>query len=206
MVPEPPGGRTDPVVAKAVRRAGAALLDAGYDVLELTPPRYEEAVAVWRQFLLGDLNAILDDILPLMGHDPAQFLRAVGSPPLDGKTMSQLFMTRHGIARAWSEFLARHPLELPFEIGFDVREPEATMELLRPVTPANLLGLPSACVPAGRDETTGLPIGVLVTGGRFREDLCLDAAEAIEQRLGLPTPIDPVESATHGAGERNRRV
>jgi amidase len=65
------------------------------------------------------------------------------------------------------------------------------MELMRPVVPANLLGLPSACVPAGRDEATGLPIGVLLTGPRFREDLCLDAAEAIEQRCHLNTPIDP---------------
>ena len=63
---------------------------------------------------------------------------------------------------------------------------------MRPVVPANLLGLPSACVPAGRDETTGVPIGVLVTGQRFREDLCLEAAEAIEARLGLVTPIEPV--------------
>jgi amidase len=66
------------------------------------------------------------------------------------------------------------------------------MELMRPVVPANLMGLPSACVPAGRDEATGLPIGVLVTGPRLREDLCLEAAEAIEARLGLATPIDPV--------------
>ena len=63
---------------------------------------------------------------------------------------------------------------------------------MRPVVPANLLGLPSACVPAGRDEATGLPIGVLITGQRFREDLCLEAAEAIEARLGIATPIDPV--------------
>jgi amidase len=47
-------------------------------------------------------------------------------------------------------------------------------------------------VPAGRDNATGLPIGVLLTGQRFREDLCLDAAEAVEARLGLQTPIDPV--------------
>ena len=65
------------------------------------------------------------------------------------------------------------------------------MELIRPVVPANLLGLPSACVPAGRDEVSGLPIGVLVTGPRLREDLCLEAAEAIESRLGVTTPIDP---------------
>jgi amidase len=205
MVPEPPGGRTDPAVAKAVRRAGAALLDAGYDVVEVTPPRYADAVATWRQFLLGDLNAILDTLLPIMGQDGASFLAAVRSPLLDGKTMSLMLMTRHAIARDWSQFLARHPLvltptwaQLPFENGFDVREPEATLELMRPVAPANLLGLPSACVPAGRDEPTGLPVGVIVTGGRFREDLCLDAAEAIEQRLGLSTPIDPVDHAPMG--------
>jgi amidase len=46
--------------------------------------------------------------------------------------------------------------------------------------------------PAGRDQETGLPIGVLITGRRLREDLCLEAAEAIEARLGLATPIDPV--------------
>lgn len=50
------------------------------------------------------------------------------------------------------------------------------MEMVRPVLPANLLGLPSARVPAGRDQATGLPIGAL-TGLRFREDLCFDAAE-----------------------------
>jgi amidase len=70
-------------------------------------------------------------------------------------------------------------------------ETRKRMKALRPVVPANLLGLPSACVPAGRDEATGLPIGVLLTGARFREDLCLDAAEAIEQRCRLSTPINP---------------
>jgi len=42
------------------------------------------------------------------------------------------------------------------------------------------------------DPATGLPIGVLITGRRLREDLCLEAAEAIEARLGVATPIDPV--------------
>jgi amidase len=30
-----------------------------------------------------------------------------------------------------------------------------------------------------------------VIGPRYREDLCLDAAAAIEDRLGILTPIDP---------------
>ena len=54
----------------------------------------------------------------------------------------------------------------------------------------NLLGLPSVAVPTG--VVGGLPQGVQLIGDRFREDLCLDAAEAIEDSLGLVTPIDPV--------------
>jgi len=37
----------------------------------------------------------------------------------------------------------------------------------------------------------GLPQAVQIIGGRYREDLCLDAAEAIEERLGVITPIEP---------------
>jgi amidase len=98
-------------------------------------------------------------------------------------------------------FMAETPLvlspcwtQLPFEHGFDAAiaaNAAKTLEMMRPVMPANILGLPSACTPAGRDAKTGLPIGVLVTGPRMREDLCLDAAEAIEAHLGLDTPIDP---------------
>jgi amidase len=203
VVPEPPGGATDPAVRDAVRRAADALAEAGYDIVDACPPRYGEAIAVWGQFLLGDFAAVLDQLLPLIGRDGTTFITRVNSTasPPDHKAMSQIFINRHGIARAWSEFLAQYPLlltptwtKLPFEHGFDVATPEgtaATMELMRPVVPANLLGLPSACVPAGRDEATGLPIGVLLTGPRFREDLCLDAAEAIEQRCRLSTPINP---------------
>jgi amidase len=44
-------------------------------------------------------------------------------------------------------------------------------------------------VPVG--VANGLPQVVQVIGPRFREDACLDAAEAIEARLGTITPIDP---------------
>jgi amidase len=204
VVPEPPGGSTDPVVAAVVRRAADILANAGYDVVNVCPPRYEDATTCWAKFVVGDFRAILARLLPLLGRDGAAFIAASDSmvAPLDATGMSMLFMDRDGIARAWSQFLAEHPLvltptwtQLPFEHGFDVATPAgtaATMEMVRPVLPANLLGLPSACVPAGRDEASGLPIGVLLTGRRFREDLCLDAAETIEARLGLDAPIDPV--------------
>ncbi|MFA5941345.1 MAG: amidase [Sinimarinibacterium sp.] len=203
VLPAPPGGTCDPVVSQAVRRAADALASGGYEVVDACPPRYEEACAAWSELLLGDFAVILNQLAPLMGEGGRTFLNiaAQAVPPLaNAAAFSQLMLRRHGIARAWSQFFAQHPLllsptwtQLPFEHGFDI-SPEgaaATIEMIRPVMPANLLGLPSACVPAARDAASGLPIGVLLTGPLFREDLCLDAAEAIEARCALPTPIDP---------------
>ena len=53
VVPEPPGGTTDPAVAAAVRTAATFLADAGYKVEEVTPPYYEEAIATWAQLSAG---------------------------------------------------------------------------------------------------------------------------------------------------------
>src|SRR5215510_770635 len=205
VLPEPPGGGTDPKVAAAVRRAAQALVDAGYVVEETCPPRYDDAIGCWRRLIMGDFGSVLALLSPMMGADAMAFLNNFNQdiPPLaDVAAWSQLMAERDGIARAWSTFMAERPLllsptwtQLPFEHGFDSATPQgtaATMELMRPVVPANLMGLPSACVPAGRDADTGLPVGVLITGPRFREDLCLEAAEAIEARLGVATPIDPV--------------
>jgi amidase len=204
VVPAPPGGSVDPQVSAAVRRAADVLANAGYEMVETCPPRYEEAIAVWARFIIGDFASVLGRLVPMMGEDGVTFLNALTAAvpaPTDTASMSALFAQRDGVARAWSTFMSDHPLilsptwtQLPFEHGFDASSPQAalaTMELMRPVAPANLIGLPSACVPAGRDAATGLPIGVLLTGRRFREDLCLEAAEAVEKELALPTPIDP---------------
>src|SRR5437868_1108957 len=186
-------------------RVPEALTEAGDVVEEACPPRYEDAVSCWTRLIMGDFGSVLPMLSPMMGADATTFLNNFNAdvPPLgDVAAWSQLMAERDGIARAWSTFMAGTPLllsptwtQLPFEHGFDSATPAgaaATKALMRPVVPANLLGLPSACVPAGRDEETGLPIGVLITGQRLREDLCLEAAEAIEARLGFATPIDPV--------------
>ena len=111
-----------------------------------------------------------------MGKDGRFYFSTAGAsvPPLDAAAMSRVFTVRYSLARAWSQFMAQYPLvlspvwtQLPFEVGFDVAAPEnvvATGQMSRPVLPSNLFGLPSACVPAGRDAATGLPIGVLLTG------------------------------------------
>jgi amidase len=175
----------------------------GYVVEEVAPPRYEDAVSTWAALIVSDFRAVADQLLPIMGKDGAFFFQTAMSsvPLLDATGFSRLFIARDGVARAWSQFMADYGLilsptltQLPFEEGFDAASEDnvaATMEMIRPVVPANLIGLPSACVPAGLDPATGLPIGVLLTGRRMRDMECLDATEAIEASFRLPTPIDP---------------
>ena len=77
----------------------------------------------------------------------------------------------------------------PFEHGWDAESAAnamATLEMMRCVMPANVLGLPSAAVPAGLVD--GVPVGVLLTADRFADDVALDAAEVVEAALGLDTP------------------
>jgi amidase len=205
VVEAPPGAPTHPAISAAVRAAAGALAGAGYQVEAIVPPRYEEAVEVWRLYIMGDLDDAMNLMKPMMCKGGRDFLDAsrVSTPMIETvSAMSAIYGQRDAIAREWSMFMAETPLvlspcwtDLPFEHGFDAATPAnapRTLEIMRPVVPANLLGLPSACTPAGRDKETGLPIGVLLTGPRMREDLCLDAAEAVEARLGLATPIDPV--------------
>lgn len=201
VLAEPPGTTVHPAVRDAVRRAADALADAGYAVRDGAPPEYEAALETWARLLGADFASVLPQLQMAMGEDAWRFLQASAersTAPTDLPGFSMLLAQRDGIARAWSMFMAETPLVLTpvwttpaFAHGFDLRDAAAVNALMRPVMPANLLGLPAACVPAGDDPQTGLPVGVQIMGARFRDDLCLDAAEAIERALPPVTPIDP---------------
>ncbi|MFN4088690.1 MAG: amidase family protein [Alphaproteobacteria bacterium] len=123
---------------------------------------------------------------------------AVAPLDLDGYMTALAERSRH--VRAWALFLERYPIVLtpvsaepPFAIGFDTDSAESmerTIVAQRVQTAVPLIGMPAASVPVG--HVGGLPLGVHLIGPRFREDLVLDAAEVIEARHGLATPIDPV--------------
>src|SRR6201981_1603575 len=84
VLAEPPGGKIDPVVTAAVRRAAEALADAGYAVEEVSPPRYEDAIACWARLIMGDFASVLDPLSQLMGADALAFLNVANQavPPL----------------------------------------------------------------------------------------------------------------------------
>lgn len=199
LVPEPAGGDTDPDIAEGVRRAGRALEEAGYDVEEVDPPRVLDTYLAWRELMTTSLTDVPVPLDTVMGPDAIRFLELSTEDFAAAASDALLHRTRFGIARAWREFFTTYPLivgptwALPqFPLGFDIRDKESALRVLetvRFVLPANLLGLPAACVPVGM--ANDLPTGVQVIGDIFREDLCLNAAEAIEQSVGVFTPIDP---------------
>ena len=201
-----PGGRgVDPTVVSGLARAAQALRDAGYTVEEAEPPGVEEAAALWALVVYAELRPHLERLRALASPDAmryADLTLALEAPAtLDGYMAA--FQSRPRLQRDWGAFLARYPVVLgpvsthaPFVVGYDIAGPEAAAAVrrsLRLTLATTFLGLPAVAVPAGTAEVEGrtLPLGVQVIAAAGADARALDAAQAIEARLGLPTPIDP---------------
>ena len=201
LVPEPAGGSTDPNVAEGVRVAGRALEAAGWEVEEIQPPKLEQAYLGWSLLMMSDLASQREVLEMALSEESMGFLNngaeAFGDPT--PATMTASHQLRLEVARAWAEFQVTYPYivgptwtQKPFAHGFDIIDFDSGMkvlEMMRFVLPQNLLGIPAVCVPTG--VAGGMPTGVQVTGRRFREDECFDAAKVIEASVGVLTPIDP---------------
>jgi len=189
-------------VAAAIAQAAKALADAGYEIVAEKTPGFAQAFALWfemfipefRRFMHADFERDGD-----AGVRTAMRLMAENIPDRGVDAHLKALAERTRLMRDWYAFLARTPLvlapvctELPYAQGFDIESAARTMEIWRQsatLMAIPVLGLPGMAVPTGVAE--GLPVGVQIIGPRFREDLCLAAAEAIEARVPRITPIDP---------------
>jgi amidase len=194
-----PGFPADPAVVTALGVAAGRLADAGYVIEEAAAPALERAGELFYQIMstwgrAREQQPAVDAVAP---GEFARFWAAFAGPwtAASGKHGFDPMMERAVIARAWDSWMATAPLVLApvcaspaFEVGTDL-EPQwqaGWPAAIRVTVAVNLLGLPSVAVPVGL--AGGLPQGVQIIGPRFREDLCLDAAEAVEAPL---TPINP---------------
>ena len=201
LVLDPAGQGTDEQVQDGVRKAARALEDAGYVVEEIEPPSITLAAKALLDMLnTPEVRAGWQALVRMMPADTRRFITAFYdvAGDLDPATSMQSFMTRQSLLRAWGEFQETHPLivapistEVPFRAGTDLSEGRVADEIrsMRMAIAVNALGLPAVAVPVGIGD--GLPQAVQVIGPRYREDLCLDAAAALEDRLSILTPIDP---------------
>jgi amidase len=199
----PDGMDTDPAICAALVDAADRLRDAGWVVDELDSlPPIQEAVAVQITLWLGDgydamVRAAEADgdpgaIAALAGQ--ADFARSIGPGEF-----SAALSRRLGIARAWQVFLERYPVvllpssaELPFPNDLDLKDHASYQRVW--TAQMTMIGLPVAGLPA-LSLCTGFqghtPLGVQIVAGRFREDLCLAAGEAIESRGRPIRPVQP---------------
>lgn len=201
LLAEPPGGSTHRGVAAAIRAAGDALADLGAEVVEAVPASYERAIELWTALLIADIRELLPLLDMVLGEGGRTFLRYADeiAPTVDVHGFTAMFVERAGVEKEFHRFLADHDALLsptwtqpPFPHGADVATIEggqATLETMRPVLPANLLGLPAAVVPVGFAD--GMPVGAQLTAQRFGDLRALSVAQLLEDALGVHTPIDP---------------
>ena len=190
-------------VETALRDAARRLREAGWSVIEIDDvPQIHDAAWVQEMLWLGDGFAGLAEAAHKEGDPGAlavvDFFRAKVAK-LDADIVAKALVRRATILREWLRFLEINPVlvlpvsaELPFRDGLD-RQGEATFariweaQLVQRAVPA--MGLPSLVVSTGLVGSS--PVGVEIVAGRFREDLCLAAAEAIEAAGAPAAPVDP---------------
>jgi amidase len=195
-----------PEVRAAVLDAGQRLERAGWTVEEIkdTPPMQEAALLQTKLWLGDGYEAQL--ALAEKEGDPGALACLRGNRakvfPFAADELSRALTRRATLTREWLLFLEQYPVllmpvsgELPFADQLD-RKDEASFtrvwhaQLTQIAIP--FFGLPGLTVSTGL--VGRVPVGVQLVAGRFREDLCLAAGEAIEAGGTPPSPIDPMSS------------
>ncbi|WOH53025.1 amidase family protein [Bradyrhizobium sp. sBnM-33] len=196
-----PGG-LDPVleVKAAVADAGKRLDRAGWMVEEIadTPP-LREAADLQTKLWLGDGYEAQLEAAEREG-DPGALACLRGNRakvhPFD---LSKALTRRATLTREWLAFFEQYAVllmpvsgELPFPDQLD-RKDEASFARVwhaqLPQIAIPFMGLPGLTVSTGL--VGRVPVGVQLVSGRYREDLCLAAGEAVEAGGTPSAAIDP---------------
>ncbi|MBG0832687.1 amidase [Planomonospora sp. ID67723] len=193
-----------PSVSDALDTAARWLTEAGYEVEELELPLLAEASRLWSLLLFEDMRPGLpgmrqmaDEALRIhLDYAYAYAAELWGEKP-DITAYIQGWARRATLITRLQELLGRDRIlltpvsaEPPFEQDADINDPVRGRALIPaqwPMTSLPVLGFPGVSVPTGLAD--GLPIGVQLIGGRFAEDVILDAAQAIEDRAPRLTPV-----------------
>jgi amidase len=188
-----------PEVAAALEAARAALTDAGYLVEDAMPPDLREIALAGYRSLMGEVKALMGPDIEALASPTlkaifAEYYRQF--PPYEGTELLQMMARRSHWARQWSLFLETYPLVLTpflpqpfFRPGRDAEGAEGVREALGSALysyAVNFLGLPAGCLPTRLAHLPqgDQPINIQLIGRRWREDLIVDAMQAIETRLG----------------------
>jgi len=205
MVTEVPRVELPESTVAAVQAAARIIEGQGWEIEEVTPPELDLVTEIWAQILTMDLRVSLELMGPLMAPAEQGMLRElIASYRPENAILPVVHGERLRLSRLWSEFFENYPIvlgptwtDIPFLHDEDIQPGagvELTVDRIRFITPANVLGMPAVALPMGVED--GLPTGVQIYADRWREDLCLQAAAMIEAEVGQICPIDPVTTPT----------
>jgi amidase len=203
MCLNPDGLDPVPEVRAAVADAGKRLQRAGWTVEEIanTPP-LREAADLQTKLWLGDGYEAQLEMAEREG-DPGALACLRGNRtkvfPFDGPALSRALTRRLTLTRQWLELFETYAVllmpvsgELPFPDQLD-RKDDASFARVWHAQMAQIaipfMGLPGLTVSTGL--VGRIPVGVQIVSGRYREDLCLAAGEAIEAGGTPSAVIDP---------------
>jgi len=200
MCLNPDGLNPVPEVVAAVADAGKRLQQAGWIVEEIanTPP-VREAAEIQTRLWLGDGYEAQLATAEREG-DPGALACLRGNRakvhPFD---LSQALTRRATLTREWFAFFEQYPVllmpvsgELPFPDQLDCKDEASVARVWHAQLPQiaiPFMGLPGLTVSTGL--VGRIPVGVQLVAGRYREDLCLAAGEAIEAGGTPSAAIDP---------------
>jgi amidase len=190
----------DAGVLALVDQAARHLADAGYEVVEAEVPDISGTWRLWCDLISTEIATVQVGQMRELGSPP--FNRALDgilhmATILDAEGYMKAVASRARRLRDWLAFLETYPVILaPVSVqptpafDADLKGDAAVKKIfwndLRFVGAISVLGLPVAVTPAGLLD--GRPVGVQLIGSRYREDVCLEAAAAIEAQVG---PLGP---------------
>jgi len=200
MCLNPDGLDPVPEVKAAVADAGKRLARAGWIVEEITnTPPLREAADLQTKLWLGDGYEAQLETAEREG-DPGALACLRGNRakvhPFD---LSKALTRRATLTREWLAFFENYAVllmpvsgELPFPDQLDRKDDASFARVWHAQLPqiaVPFMGLPGLTVSTGL--VGRVPIGVQLVSGRYREDLCLAAGEAIEAGGTPSAAIDP---------------
>lgn len=189
----------DPACVAAVEEACGALEAAGHDVFEAVldgpdPAAFVTAfTTVWNTGSVWEPVARPEDMEPLnaalvamaRGVDSYEFARSVR----ETQRLARVLVANFG--RDFDVLVTPTLACLPPPVGSwrAGMDQDPVMGLLNCTPMAaftavwNVCGLPATSVPTHHDEASGLPVGVQVVAGAWRDELCLQVAAQLEQAM-----------------------
>jgi amidase len=200
MCLNPDGLDPVPEVKAAVADAGKRLERAGWIVEEIanTPP-LREAADLQTKLWLGDGYETQLETAEREGDPGALACLRGNRAKVNPFDLSKALTRRATLTREWLAFFEQYAVllmpvsgELPFPDQLD-RKDEASFARVwhaqLPQIAIPFMGLPGLTVSTGL--VGRIPVGVQLVAGRYREDLCLAAGEAVEAGGTPSAAIDP---------------